>query len=85
MRSPAPIVGTLALLLASAIALLLASDCSAGEPVIKWRADPFLLITTSSTNCGNNFKEAIRIEFDGKVLKTTAGRERRTIWYCSSR
>jgi hypothetical protein len=71
MKSPAPIVGILAPSLAAAVAMLLACDCSAGEPVVKWRADPFLVWNQSSTNCGHNFKEAIKIEFDGEVMKTS--------------
>jgi len=70
MKSPAPIVGILASSLAAAIAALLASDCLAAEPVVKWRANPFLVANQSSTNCGHNFKEAIAIEFDGTVMKT---------------
>src|SRR5476649_1732759 len=72
MKSPAPIVGTLAVLLASAVAVFLASDCSAGEPVIKWRANPILETTRSSTSCGHQFTEPIEIAFDGKTLKTSA-------------
>lgn len=62
----------LATLFVSAIVVIPASNCSAAEPVIKWRAEPTLDITRSSTNCGNQYKEPIDIEFDGKTLKTSA-------------
>lgn len=74
MKSPAPFVGILASLLASAVAVLLASDCSAGEPVVKWRANPVLEQSRSSTNCGFQFQEPIAVEFDGKTMKTMAWR-----------
>jgi hypothetical protein len=50
----------------------LASGCLADDDTIKWRAEPTLDITRSSTNCGNQYKEPINIEFDGKTLKTSA-------------
>jgi hypothetical protein len=72
MKMPAPVGSVLATLFVSAVAMISASDCSADEPVSRWRADPYLDITRSSTNCGNQHKEAITMEFDGKILKTGA-------------
>jgi len=40
--------------------------------VIRWRAEPTLQLAISSTSCGHQHKEPIKIEFDGKVLKTAA-------------
>ena len=71
MKLPAPIFGTLVSSLAAAVAVFLTSECSAAEPVVKWRAEPFLVQTQSSTNCGLTQPEAISLEFDGKLLKTT--------------
>lgn len=60
------------LVLSSAVALLLASECLAADDVIKWRALPQLDTTRSSTLCGHQHREPIDIEFDGHIVKTTA-------------
>jgi hypothetical protein len=59
-------------LLVSAVALMPASNCSAAEPVSRWRAEPHLDLTRSSTSCGSQYKEPLDMEFDGKTLKTSA-------------
>jgi hypothetical protein len=62
----------LAFLVAVAIPTVLAGECLADDQPIKWRARPFLEITRSSTNCGIQLQEPFNLEFDGKVLRTSA-------------
>jgi hypothetical protein len=64
MQSPAPILGT--------VVLLSTSVCWANEPVIKWRAAPVLDLLKSSSSCGQQYREPLDMEFDGKILKTSA-------------
>jgi hypothetical protein len=64
------LANVLAPVLAFAFATVLADECSAGDEVFKWRADPHLVQERSSTNCGFQFREPIAIEFDGHVVKT---------------
>jgi hypothetical protein len=47
-------------------------QCLADDQPIKWRARPFLEIYKSSTNCGIQLQEPFNIEFNGRVLKTSA-------------
>jgi hypothetical protein len=70
MRGSASI-GVLVSVLALAAAALPAGGCLADEPV-RWRAEPTLVLERSSTNCGAQYREPVGIEFDGKVVKTTA-------------
>src|SRR5476651_1217038 len=72
MKSSALAAGILASLLVSAAAVIPASNCSAAEPVIRWRANPILETTRSSTSCGHQYREPIEMEFDGTTLKTSA-------------
>jgi hypothetical protein len=72
MRVSASIASVLASVVAFAVAALLAGACSAQDQPIKWRAHPLLEIDRSSTNCGFQYREPVSLEFDGKVLKTSA-------------
>lgn len=53
--------------------ILSAGECFAVDDVIKWRALPQLDTTRSSNLCGHQHREPIDVEFDGHVVKTTAG------------